>query len=72
MLVLGRNVGESVLIGDAIEVRVLHVDGKGAKLGVIAPQQVRIVRAELARLNQEASRRWSSEALQNLAAALRR
>lgn len=71
MLVLQRDVGESFRIGDDVEVRILHVAGKGAKVGVIAPREVRIVRTELARMNQEASRGWRAGDLRDLATRLR-
>jgi carbon storage regulator len=46
MLVLGRDVGESVFIGD-VEVVVLKHNGKKMRLGIRAPKDVKILRAEL-------------------------
>ncbi len=46
MLVLSRKVGERILIGDDIEVVVTQIKGK-VTLGVTAPKDVRILRAEL-------------------------
>jgi carbon storage regulator len=50
MLVLSRKVGEEVLIGDAIRVRILEVRGNRVKLGFTAPDDVRFLRLEVARL----------------------
>lgn len=47
MLVLRRKVGETVQIGDDIEVTVLAVEGDRIKLGLQAPLDVEIVRKEL-------------------------
>jgi len=47
MLVLKRKIGETVMIGDHIEVQVLDVDGDSVKLGFTAPKQVQILRKEL-------------------------
>ena len=47
MLVLGRKSGESVMLGDDIEVRVLEVRGGHVKLGFDAPRSVSICRSEL-------------------------
>lgn len=47
MLVLSRKSDESILIGDAIRVRVLAIRGGRVRLGVEAPAHVAIRRAEL-------------------------
>jgi len=47
MLVLKRKVGETVMIGDSIEVQVLSVEGDNVKLGFSAPGHVQILRKEL-------------------------
>jgi carbon storage regulator len=47
MLVLSRRVGESIIIGDNIEVKVLKIDGNAVKIGIIAPADVRIYREEV-------------------------
>ena len=47
MLVLTRKIGEEVLIGDAIRVQILEVQGNRVKLGLAAPDDVRFVRGEL-------------------------
>lgn len=47
MLVLGRKVNESVMIGDEIIVTLLAVEGDRVKIGIEAPSHVRILRQEL-------------------------
>jgi carbon storage regulator len=47
MLVLKRKAGESVMIGDGIEIQVLEITSDGIKLGFIAPKHVQIMRKEL-------------------------
>jgi carbon storage regulator len=48
MLILGRRVGESVHIGDDIIVTVLGVQGQHVRIGVAAPNDVLILREEVA------------------------
>ncbi|MEB0047697.1 MULTISPECIES: carbon storage regulator CsrA [unclassified Pseudomonas] len=47
MLVLSRVVGELISIGDNISVRILAVNGANVRLGVEAPQNVSVHRAEV-------------------------
>lgn len=47
MLVLTRKKGESVLIGEDIEISVLEVIGDIVKIGIKAPGEVNILRKEL-------------------------
>jgi len=46
-LILSRRAGETILIGDDIEITMLAVDAGAARISVRAPQAVRILRAEL-------------------------
>jgi carbon storage regulator len=48
MLVLTRKPGEAVRIGADVTVRVLSVQGNKIRLGVAAPDDVRVLRAEVA------------------------
>jgi carbon storage regulator len=48
MLVLSRKPGEKVVIGNSITVTVVGVSGNKVRLAFAAPDQVRILRAELA------------------------
>ena len=47
MLVLSRREGESILIGDDIEISVIEVQGDKVRLGITAPKNLRILRREL-------------------------
>ena len=47
MLVLTRKVGERIYIGDGITVTVLEVKGARVRIGIDAPDDVRIARGEL-------------------------
>jgi carbon storage regulator len=47
MLVLGRKLGESVCIGNSIEVTVLEVCGNRVRIGIKAPPEVKVLRNEL-------------------------
>jgi carbon storage regulator len=47
MLVLSRKAMESIMIGDAIVVTVLAVDGDTAKIGIAAPRDIPILRQEV-------------------------
>lgn len=48
MLVLSRNVGEAILIGDNISIVVLGVSGRQVRLGITAPKGVAVDREEIA------------------------
>lgn len=47
MLVLRRKIGETVIIGDDIQVQILGIEGEQIKLGFLAPKEVSILRKEL-------------------------
>ncbi|TXH05349.1 MAG: carbon storage regulator CsrA [Nevskiaceae bacterium] len=47
MLILTRRVGETVVIGDNIEITVLGVKGGQVRLGVKAPRDVTVHREEI-------------------------
>ena len=60
MLYLTRKVGEAIIINDTIELTIIEVRGKTAKLGITFPPNATVLRKELHdRIKQE-----------NLAAAL--
>jgi carbon storage regulator len=47
MLVLSRKLGQKVVIGNGVTVTVVAVTGNRVRVGIDAPDQVRILRAEL-------------------------
>ena len=47
MLVLTRKPGQSIMIGEGIEVQVLSVSGEKVRLGITAPRDVTIFRDEV-------------------------
>ena len=47
MLVLTRKPGQSIMIGEGIEVQVLSVAGEKVRLGITAPREVGIFRNEV-------------------------
>ncbi|SES71700.1 carbon storage regulator [Salinibacillus kushneri] len=53
MLVLTRKAGESIQIGDDVEVKIVGVDGDQIKLGIDAPKDVDIHRQEIYQMIQE-------------------
>lgn len=47
MLVLSRNLGEGIFIGEDVIIRVVEVRGNKVRLGIEAPKSVTILREEL-------------------------
>jgi carbon storage regulator len=48
MLVLSRKLGEKILIAGEVEVMVLDIDRGKVRLGIKAPIEVEVIRAEIA------------------------
>jgi len=75
MLVIGRRVGESILIGDEIEIQIVDASSSRVKLGIRAPKHWAVYRKEVhqtAESNREASRGGSEDALRRLVQNLRK
>lgn len=73
MLVISRRSGESILIGDEIELQVMDISSSRVKIGIAAPRHLPILRKEIklaAQQNQKASRSLSEEELKNLIRSL--
>lgn len=60
MLILTRKIGESIVLGDTVKVKVIAIEGGQVKLGFDAPNEITIFRDEviskIKALNQEASK----------------
>ena len=72
MLALTRKKGESIIIGDNIEVILLGINGEQIKLGVIAPRSVPVYRKEIYTQIQnenKAAQMISEDSLKDLAGA---
>jgi len=46
MLILTRKIGETVLIGENIRIKVIQVRGKQVRLGIEAPPDLLVLRTE--------------------------
>lgn len=53
MLVLSRKKGETIHIGNEIEVKILAIEGEQVKLGIVAPKTVKVHRSEVYEAIQE-------------------
>lgn len=74
MFVIRRKIGQSICIGDQIVVEVLDATPNRVKLGIHAPAEIRVVRAEvlIAEMqNREAAGSAAMTALTELAGQLR-
>lgn len=47
MLILTRRTGETLMVGDEVEVTVLGVDGNQVRIGIKAPKNVSVHREEI-------------------------
>lgn len=71
MLALSRKVGESIMLGNDIEISVLEIKGDQVKIGINAPKAVPIFRKEIYLQIQEENKKAASqttdrEVLENL------
>jgi carbon storage regulator len=66
MLVISRRAGQSIWIGDDIEIQVVEVAANRVKLGITAPRNVPVLRDEIkltGETNRAAARAFSTQAL---------
>jgi len=66
MLILTRKTGESILIGDDIQITITSIDQNKVKVGIKSPQHIPIYREELYRKIQEENRAAASIAKEEL------
>jgi carbon storage regulator len=70
MLVIRRRIGESLLIGEDVEIEVLDSGASQVKLGIRAPRSVGVVRKEIRTVgdqNRAAARALDSAGLEAIA-----
>ncbi len=53
MLVMRQRVGQTILIGDDVQIEILEVGGNRVKLGVTAPKHIKVQRKEAELTRQE-------------------
>ena len=54
MLILTRKIGETLMIGDQVEVTILSIKGNQVRIGVNAPKEIPVHREEIyARIKRE-------------------
>lgn len=73
MLILTRKSGQSFHIGDDIKITITEISGDKVRIGIDAPQALRVLREELCRTmesNRQAAGGASGAALRALAANL--
>jgi carbon storage regulator len=63
MLVLSRKKGESIMIGDHIEVKIISIDGDQVKIGIEAPKTVKVHRSEIFESIQQQNKEASETSL---------
>ena len=66
MLILARRIGESIMVGDQVEISVVDIKGDQVKLGIKAPSQVKVYRREVYAAIQEENRAAASAAPDSL------
>jgi len=74
MLLIRRRVGESILLGENIEIQVIDITPSRVKLGIIAPREVPVLRKEIrlsAEQNRAASVSLTPETIASLVSRLR-
>jgi len=55
MLVITRRLGESVRIGDNIVIHIVKAEAPRARIGVVAPKEMAVLRAELEQHHEQSS-----------------
>jgi carbon storage regulator len=75
MLVIRRRPGESLVIGDAVEIEILGSSASQVKLGIRAPKSIPVLRKEIyvvSQQNRAASQEFSGRAVKKLLDSLKK
>ena len=64
MLVLARKLNERIMIGDSIELSILEIKGDQVKIGIQAPNTVKVYRYEVFSAIQEENRLAAQSSLE--------
>jgi carbon storage regulator len=65
MLVLSRQKGETILIGDDIEITVVDTRGDNVRLGILAPREISVHRKEIYEAIQRKKQEKRNEEIRN-------
>ena len=60
MLVLSRKAGETIHIDGQIRIKIVTIDGKRVKVGIDAPEDIRVLRSELTEWSELSFERYRS------------
>lgn len=67
MLILTRRLGETIKIGDDVDITILGIKGYQTRIGITAPENVAVHREEIyERIQQEKLRKFEEEQLKEL------
>jgi carbon storage regulator len=66
MLILSRKKGESIIIGDNVEIQIVDVHGDQVKLGINAPKNISVHRKEIYEEIQEENKKANISDINNL------
>ena len=69
MLIITRRAGEKMMIGDEIVVEIMEIVGNQVRVGIQAPQSVRVYREEIWRAVKDENRAAATDAPASLPAA---
>ncbi len=66
MLALTRKKGESIVIGDNVEIVIISIQGEQVKLGIVAPKEISVHRKEIYEQIQAENRQAANILNQNI------